>query len=67
MTPKVKKIISEIQALEPKKFEALKEWFFKLQWEKWDEEIRRDSDARRLDFFIEEARQEKKKGQLKEL
>ena len=67
MTTKVKKLISEIEALDAKDFQELKRWFLDLQWQEWDEEIHHDSEAGKLDFLIEEALREKKGGNLKEL
>jgi hypothetical protein len=36
-------------------------------WERWDKEIEADSQARKLDFLLREAREEKAKGTLKDL
>jgi hypothetical protein len=36
-------------------------------WERWDKEIEADSQSGRLDFLVREAREEKTKGNLKDL
>jgi hypothetical protein len=37
------------------------------EWENWDEEMRADSQAGRLDFLVREAVDQKARGTLKEL
>jgi len=36
-------------------------------WARWDEEIERDSEERKLDFLIEQAKKAKREGNLKSL
>ena len=45
--------------------EELKRWLLERDWDKWDEEIKRDSEEGRLDFLEEEARREKRGNLLK--
>ncbi len=55
-------IKSEIEALPHREYMKLVHWFSERDWEAWDEEIERDSKSGKLDFLIEEALEEKKKG-----
>lgn len=63
----VEKIQSAIKSLSPEEYAHLRLWFFERDWEKWDRQIERDSEAGQLDFLIEEAFAEKAQGRLKEL
>ena len=56
-----------IEALPEEEFTRLRNWFLEKDWERWDSQIARDSAAGKLDFLIEEARQEKASGKLKNL
>lgn len=40
-------------------------WFSQRDWELWDKKIEDYSKQGKLDFLVEEALQEKEKGQLK--
>ena len=64
---KVQEIQAAIEALPEKEYARLREWFLERDWAEWDKQIERDSDAGKLDFLIQEAKEEKAKGQLKEL
>ena len=63
--------ISEIQeailALAESEYLQLRQWFSELDWEKWDREIEKDSQAGRLDFLVKEALKAKEDGALQEL
>ncbi len=63
----VQEIQIAIESLSEEDFAQLRQWFADRDWERWDEQIAADSAAGKLDFLIEEAQQEKKKGQLKDL
>lgn len=64
---RIAKIQQEILALSQTDYIQLRQWFSELDWEKWDQQIELDSDAGKLDFLIDEALEEKKKGTLKDL
>ena len=64
---KVAKIKTAIEELPEKDFVQLRQWFSEKDWQKWDRQIEVDSESGKLDFLIEEALDEKSKGQLKEL
>lgn len=65
--PPVDKIKAEIEALDEEEYSQLRRWFSERDWEKWEEQIKSDSEAGKLDFLIDEALDEKQKGKLKEL
>ena len=64
---KVEQLKSEIEKLPKEDFVELFQWLTEKDWENWDGEIEADSAAGKLDFLIQEARQAKKKGTLKNL
>ena len=64
---KFQEIQKEIENLPENEFVKLRKWIAEKDWEKWDEKIKRDSDAGKLDFLIKEAKDEKEKGELKDL
>lgn len=64
---RIAKIQEEILALSETDYLQLKQWFDELKWDKWDRQIEEDSNAGRLDFLIDEVREAKEKGTLKNL
>jgi hypothetical protein len=58
---------TDIEALSHREYMKLLRWVFERDWDAWDEEIQRDSAAGKLDFLIDEALEEKKKGRLAQL
>lgn len=64
---RIAKIQEEILALSETDYLQLKQWFDELKWDKWDRQIEENSNAGRLDFLIDEAREAKEKGTLKNL
>ena len=63
----VEEIQVAIQSLSSKDVAYLRQWISELDWNNWDQEIEKDSDAGELDFLIDEALAEKVQNQLKEL
>ena len=63
----IAKIQEEILALSETDYRQLKQWFNELEWNEWDRQIEEDSNAGKLDFLIDEAREAKEKGTLKNL
>jgi hypothetical protein len=61
----VEKIKVAIQSLPKDEYRELRDWFSQRDWELWDKKIENDSQQGKLDFLVEEALQEKEKGQLK--
>ena len=63
----VEEIKSAIASLSQEGYARLRDWFSERDWEKWDEEIEKDSSAGKLDFLVKEAIAEKNQGLLKKL
>jgi hypothetical protein len=64
---KVDQLKTEIERLPRDEFSELVRWLSAKDWQRWDEEIKADSEAGRLDFLVREALDEKAKGTLKDL
>ncbi len=56
-----------ITGLPEPQYIELRKWFSDSDWKLWDEQIEKDSQSGKLDFLIEEARNEMKAGCLKPL
>lgn len=63
----VEEIKSAIASLSQEDYARLRDWFSERDWEKWDEEVEKDSAAGKLDFLVKEAVAEKNQGLLKKL
>jgi hypothetical protein len=63
----VEEILRSIESLSEEEYARLREWFSERDWEKWDRQIKADSESGKLDFLVKEAHDEKAKGKLKEL
>jgi len=63
----VDEIKAAIEELQENDYAQLREWFSEKDWQRWDKEIKDDSESGKLDFLIKEAFEEKEKGKLKEL
>ena len=55
-------IIAAISALPEDQFARLRRWIAERDWGAWDREIQADSESAKLDFLIEEALDDKRKG-----
>jgi hypothetical protein len=58
----VEEIQAAIESLSEEEYVRLRAWFSERDWDEWDEEIAKDSEAGRLDFLIDEALEGKTKG-----
>ena len=67
MITEVKELELAVAALPEDAYKEFRNWFFEIDWEKWDHQIESDSGSGKLDFLIQEAHQEKKDHRLKEL
>jgi hypothetical protein len=63
----IQKIKKEIEKLPESDFAELRRWIAEKAWEKWDNEIENDSNSNKLDFLIDEAKNEKEDGNLNDL
>lgn len=64
---KVEEIEAVIESLSEEEYVRIRKWFSEKDWEKWDRQIKADSESGKLDFLIKEAHDEKAKGKLKGL
>ena len=64
---KIDEIKADIERLPSEQVSELFVWLSEKEWESWDMEIEADSAAGKLDFLVQEARDGKAKGTLKEL
>lgn len=64
---KVEDIQAAIESLSEKEYRRFRSWFSEREWQTWDTQIQADSDAGKLDLLIQEAQEEKAKGQLQDL
>lgn len=63
----VEGIKSAVASLSQEDHARLRDWFSERDWEKWDEEIEKDSAAGKLDSLVKEAIAEKNQGLLMKL
>lgn len=64
---KVEAIEREVEALNSEEWAAFRAWFVERDWQAWDEELKRDVAAGRLDKFADEALAEFERGETTEL
>jgi hypothetical protein len=63
----IDEIKAKIESLPSEEFAEIFRWLSEKDWEKWDKEIEADSQDGSLDFLLREAREEKVKGNLRDL
>ena len=63
----IEEIKNTIESLHKEDYIQFRQWFSERDWKRWDVQIEEDSAAGKLDFLIEEALEEKRKGRLKDL
>ena len=64
---KIDELKADIERLPGEEVAELFRWLSEKEWENWDEEMRADSQAGRLDFLVREAVDQKARGTLNEL
>ena len=64
---KIDELKAEIERLPSEEVAEIFRWLSEKEWERWDKEIEADSQSGRLDFLVQEAREEKANGTLKDL
>ncbi len=52
----VEEIQAAIESLPEGEYARLRVWFSERDWDKWDEQIAKDSETGKLDFLIDEAK-----------
>ncbi len=63
----VEDIQAAVKSLSEEEYHHFRTWFSEREWQKWDDQIQRDSELGRLEFLIDEAAEEKAKSQLQDL
>jgi len=61
------KIEKEILTLPKKEYSDLRNWFYSQDFDKWDDQIKQDSESGDLNFLINEALAEKNQNKLTNL
>ena len=56
-----------IAALSEDDYRQLKAWLVEHDWDRWDEQIERDSERGALDFLADEVLEDERNGLLREL
>ena len=64
---KLEQLQTEIEALPEKDFLRLRLWFADKDWLRWDNQLKKDIAAGRLNFLLEEAASAKVQGTLRDL
>jgi len=64
---KLEQLETEITSLPEEEYRQFREWFLKVDWERWDKEIEEDSRTGKLDFLMREALDAKKAKKLRDL
>jgi hypothetical protein len=64
---KINEIQTAIEALSDDEYIKLRQWFSEKDWQKWDDQIKEDSESGKLDFLIKEAFDQKGYDNLKNL
>ena len=64
---KLEQLQTEIEALPEKDFLRLRRWFADKDWLRWDNQLKKDIAAGRLNFLLEEAASAKVQGTPRDL
>ena len=63
----VNEIENAIKQLKPEELSAFRQWYVAFDFESWDCQIERDSNAGKLDFLLDEAQRDIREGRTKEI
>lgn len=67
MSDRVKALEQDVTKLDEGEFKRFAAWFANYQQRLWEKQIERDVKAGRLDFLLEEAREGREKGTLRDI
>ena len=56
-----------VERLSERDYDKFRRWFLERDWQTWDREIEADSASGKLDFLVQEARDAKRTGRLRDL
>ncbi len=63
----VEQLQTEIERLSSQDFLRLRQWFAEKDWEQWDQQLEADTVSGKLNFLLDEAKDAKQEGTVKEL
>ena len=63
----IEQIEAQIEQLDAKNFDELRDWFIDHMHDRWDQQIEADSAAGKLDFLVEEAAEAERRGETRPL
>jgi hypothetical protein len=64
---RVEQLEKAVDSLPTDEYKQFRTWFLERDWAEWDKQIEADSNSGKLDFLIDEAKQEKMQGKLRQL
>lgn len=64
---RIEEIENAIASLQMEEYRQFRGWFLERDWAQWDKQIEADSGSGKLDFLIKEAKEEKNRGDLRDL
>jgi hypothetical protein len=64
---KLEELERAVASLTVEEYREFRRRFLERDWEQWDQQIKEDSKAGKLDFLVKEALEDKKQGKLEEL
>ncbi len=60
-------IETAVERLSEQEYGKFRRWFLERDWQAWDREIEADSASDKLDFLVQEARDAKRTGRLRDM
>ena len=64
---RIEEIENAVASLPVEENRQFRDWFLERDWAQWDKQIQADSESGKLDFLVQEAKEEKSRGNLRDL
>ncbi|MCX6844133.1 MAG: hypothetical protein NTX53_17860 [candidate division WOR-3 bacterium] len=64
---KLAELETAVEHLTETEYDKFRRWFLERDWEAWDRDIETDSASGKLDFLVQEVRDAKRSGKLRDL
>ena len=64
---RIEEIENAVTSLPAAEYCQFRDWFLERDWAQWDKQIQADSESEKLDFLMKEAKEEKNRGNLRDL
>jgi len=64
---RIEEIENAVTSLPAAEYRQFRDWFLERDWAQWDKQIQADSESGKLDFLMKEAKEEKSRGNLRDL